>query len=264
MLEEVFSIVDEIVEDGELTKDEIRQLINWINSHPQFRKEWPVNVLHAALKTALADKQLSTEELYQLSLLVQSIQREKARQDLADGEAEASVNDDENARQKQAVLNEGLADFDPYKPMLATFGVKCKVQSHSDPSTRYEVNLLLPECSCPDFLKHRKSLPEGHIGRCCKHTFELYAFLRAKDGWPFWLESFLEQAWVPQPGLDWGVFKSNKHPVLFSSIGGGGWADVHAPDDQGVYRRFGYNAHETRWAYKNEPPNAKAIIRRIK
>ncbi|HJB20964.1 MAG TPA: hypothetical protein H9773_04590 [Candidatus Fournierella merdavium] len=62
----LLSILESVCEDGQVTKDEVDQLLAWIEAHPELSKEFPYAVIHASIQEALQDGILERHELQQL------------------------------------------------------------------------------------------------------------------------------------------------------------------------------------------------------
>ncbi len=62
----LLSIVESVCEDGQVTEDEVAQLLSWIKAHPELSKEFPYAVIHASIQEALQDGILERQELQQL------------------------------------------------------------------------------------------------------------------------------------------------------------------------------------------------------
>ncbi len=89
-----------------------------------------------------------------------------------------------------------------------------------------------------------------------------YSELRPKDGWPSWLDSFLEAGFRPNPQQDWMVVKCGKSNFLLSSANSE-WANAYSKinDDNA---KFGYNVSEDRWSYGREPDGAEILTNAIR
>ena len=59
---ELLIICDSIIEDGELTFQELYQLAEWINGHPEACAHWPGSLLVEPLQIAWADGKISIKE----------------------------------------------------------------------------------------------------------------------------------------------------------------------------------------------------------
>jgi hypothetical protein len=82
-MEAIAKFVDllrEVVEDGELTFQEIYQIGKWINDNKSVRAEWPVNDFYKLLKGALADGKVEVSEAWEVGVPPLLGQREPSRQ----------------------------------------------------------------------------------------------------------------------------------------------------------------------------------------
>lgn len=239
---ELVAVCDEIVEDGELTYNEIRDLAKYLNNNREARKNWPGNLLFKLLKSVFEDQQVSKAEAHQVGRLIMRVRKEWTSK----------------THTKPAKGIE--VEFYPSKPRLSLIPLTVEVGSHSSDDI-YQVNLAGPTCTCPDFNSYRKDRPLGHLTRCCKHILEAYAQIEPKTGYPSWMGAFIDEAWKPHPKQDWKVVEIDSSPVLFSSAPKE-WSNVFALND-GNYERFGYSVTDDRWSYGISPPNSETIAAEI-
>jgi hypothetical protein len=244
-ISEFFELLEQIVEDGELTYKEIYEVGKWINANKAARTEWPVSEFYQLLKGIFADGKMERSEAVQVARLIQSVRREWARR---------------KASQSAPTVYE-LA-FDPTTPKIPSIPTRLSIPSESDDDVSYEVDFTGPTCDCPDFKAGRAKLPVGHISRCCKHIMEGYSRLRPEDGWPVWFDAFIEQGIRPNPKLQWAVVPVGNFYALVSSPMKG-WGNVYIQDDSGN-NQFGYNISEDRWSYDTAPQGASKLEAAIK
>lgn len=235
MQQTLANLVAKVVEDGELEIDEIKEIISWFNENPDWNDDWPGNKLGPLLKNALRGK-LTKREIQRIGKRLCQINRESARR-----------NRDEKA---SSVVSVALEIFNQMSPMLPMIPISYRIESHSTSGVHYRVDLAKPSCDCGDF-KRRSILPDRSPSRCCKHIFEAFAKLQPTDGWPSWLDGYLEQSFPCNPKTDWYITTIENSPVLYSSAPSN-WANVIAPAPKN-YSRFGYSVLENRWSYGNAP-----------
>lgn len=248
---ELISVCESIIEDGELSYDEVYQLAEWLNNHQEDCFEWPGSLLVKPLQDAWADGKITKTEARQLARLIQQIRKEWGKRQEEQAFASASE-----------MAKEAVRHFDLTQPRLPTIPFTAKIKSHTDKRVTYEVNLSGPSYTCPDWRKYRNQLPPSHLSRCCKHIFDAYSQFEPPQKWPGWLRSFFDLAWTPHPQEQWAVLHVDSGLVLVSNAPKG-WANVFA-SDRGPYDRFGYSVIEDRWAYGIEPPNGDRISKAVR
>jgi hypothetical protein len=256
---ELLIVCDSIIEDGELTYDELYHLAEWLNGHREACVHWPGSLLVEPLQKAWADGKITKTEARQFARLLLQIRKEAAKREA-----------DQQTAQAVEIASQIVQTFDLSHAKLPAIPFSTRIKSHTRKSEFYKVDLSEPTCSCPDFRSFRHKLPTGHLTRCCKHVFDAFAQLEPSTGWPGWLRSFLGLAWAPHPQKDWhvlsvrpGWFSLRVPPVFFLiSSAPNRWADVFTSDN-GNYDRYGYNVLEDRWAYNLEPPNSEKIRKAI-
>ena len=247
---ELLGIIEAIVEDGELTADEIYGLAEWLNDHKEAWYHWPGNLLVEPLQAIWADGKLTKTELRQMARLLGSIRKEASKRQSQEALGNARAYAEDCAR-----------NFNPDAPQLLLIPFSFKIRSESDPGEYYDVDFNYPTCTCPDFRSLRRKLPLGHLTRCCKHIMKTYAQMEPDSGWPVWLEPFLGNGFPPHPEQEWKLLPADSFPTLISSAPHE-WANVFVWD-QGAYDRYGYNIHEDRWSYSIAPPNSRMIAKEI-
>ena len=78
---ELLTICDSIIEDGELTYQELYQLAEWLNGHPEGMRPLAGSLLVEPLEIAWADGKITKTESRQLSRLLLQIRKEAAKRD---------------------------------------------------------------------------------------------------------------------------------------------------------------------------------------
>lgn len=247
---ELIALCEEILDDEEVSVDEVSRLGDWLAAREGARRTWPGEVLTAPLQEALLDRTVNKTELRRVSGLLRRVQKEwvRRREELVQQGAM------ERAASAASSMDLSLASLPPIPVTL-------RVRSHSEKILIYDVDLSGPSCNCPDWKGTRSQLPKGSLTRCCKHVLDAFGRLEPAGGWPGWLGAFLEQGWKPHPGKRWFILRLGSHYGL-SSVGGNDWSDVFSVVGGG-YERFGYNIAEQRWSYGNEPPRAGEIAKTI-
>ena len=254
---ELLRLCDSIIEDGELTYEELYELAEWLNSHREACAQWPGNVLVEPLQNAWADGKITKTESRQLSRLLLQVRKEAAKREA-----------DQLTGQAIQIASRTAETFDLTRPQLPAIPFSTRIKSYTTRAVFYEVDLSEPTCTCPDFRSFRSRLPRGHLTRCCKHIFGAYAQLEPSAGWPGWLHSFLGLAWAPHPKQKWHVMTIGqgwlglRTTFVLISSAPKDWADAFAPEN-GLYDRYGYNVTKDRWAYEIEPPNSEKIRKAI-
>ena len=247
---ELVAVCESILEDGEISGDELYRLAEWLNNHRETCFHWPGDLLVQPLQEVWSDGKVTKTEIRQIGRLLVRI-----RKDWAKRQAEEAFD------RAADLVAEIVPTLDLGHPQLPVIPFVTRVRSHTDKEVFYDVNLSGPTCTCPDWRSYRHSLPAGHLTRCCKHVFDAYGQLEPEAGWPGWLGAFFELAWTPHPRQDWMVFYAG-HTLVLASTAPTGWANVFA-EESGDYDRFGYNIFEDRWAYGIEPASSDRIRRAI-
>ena len=78
---ELLLVCDSIIEDGELTYDELYQLAEWLNSHREACVHWPGSLLVEPLQRTWADGKITKTETGQFSRLLLQIRKEAAKRE---------------------------------------------------------------------------------------------------------------------------------------------------------------------------------------
>jgi hypothetical protein len=240
---ELISVCENIIEDGELSGEEIYGLAEWLNNHRDACFHWPGKLLVQPLQDAWADGKVNKTELRAISRVLLRIRKDWARR-----EKQQTAD-----RMKEFVVATSMT-FDLRNAQLPLIPLVLQIKSHSEKGLKYEVDLNQPSCTCPDWLGGRRRIPVGHLTRCCKHVLNAYSQIEPECGWPGWLGAFFSCGWPPHPHQSWSVIESRNSYVLISSPAKE-WANVFVEVD-GTYDRFGFNVEERRWSYGIAPPDA--------
>jgi hypothetical protein len=247
---ELLALCEAILEDNEVTVAEVSRLGEWLKLHELARLTWPGKLLTEPIQAVLLDGKVNKTELRRVSTLLRQVQKDWAKRQ------QQKVEQDTIDRAKSAARAMDLS-----QARLPCIPVTLHVNSRTDRTLQYTVDLAGPSCTCPDWWSNRSRLPPSDLTRACKHVFDAFGQVRPRDGWPGWMESFLEHGWRPHPQTRWLVSYVNGQHVLISNAPDR-WANVFSPVG-GSYRRFGYNVAEKRWSYGTEPPAAGVIARTI-
>lgn len=247
---QLIALCESILEDGEVSVDEVRRLRDWLDQHENERACWPGEIIADPVHAILADDRVTKTELRKVGALLRRVHREwVARRQ-------------ESARQEAiATTARTLSELDLSLARLPSIPQTLRVRSHTEKDLVYDVDLTGPSCSCPDWTTQRSHLPVGDLSRCCKHVFDAFARTRPSDGWPEWLEAYFAQGWRPHPRTRWKVLNISGRFVL-ASTAPVAWANVFAPVAS-YYQRFGYSVVERRWSYGEEPDGAFYIANAI-
>ncbi len=241
-------LIEEVAEDGELTYQEIYRLAKWLNDNPQGRKSWPAYIFMPLLKQCFADKKIDAGEALAIAKLIQLVRREWARMHVPPA-----------SNQPVDYVSDAIAAFDARLAELPSIPLRFEVESMSEMGTVYVVDLSSPQCECPDFRSYRARLPALHLSRCCKHIMQAYAEVRPANGWPYWLDAFLESGFRPHPDQNWQVYSSQIGTYLVSSACPS-WGNVYTIIN-GKSEKYGYSIDEERWSYGKQPEEAKVLAR---
>ncbi len=241
-MQDFISLLESISEDGELTNSEIVSIVKWINNNPDRKNEWPVNEFVPLLNAVFADKEISQKESSAVGILIMKSMRQWQRINSPIQPVAPSPS------------------FDESKALLLRLDMIETIES-SDGLDQYSVDLKGPTSECTDYRAARKNLPELEIGRCCKHIFAAYARARPMEGWPSWLDSFLELGYCPWPNVKWDVFGFDDVKYLVSGPNQE-WGNIYTKLD-GENVKYGFNVLECRWSYGREPEHATKLADKI-
>jgi len=247
---ELVALCRSILSDGEISADEAYNLAAWLNENPEAATTWPGSELIKPLREIWADGSANRRDLHRLARLLISLQREWARH------PHSGISTIEGDPTKAFTLG----DVDEAR--LPSVSAKFRVPSQSDPGTFYEVDLMGPSCTCPDWCTWRSHLPVGDLTRCCKHVLHVYANIVRQESTGGCLMAFIENGWSPHPGAEWYLATTGTDKILFCTPSKKGWANVFAKDGKS-YARFGYNVEEHRWAYGLPPVGGEQIAATI-
>lgn len=244
--DELITLCEEILEDNEVTVEEILGLGEWLNNHEGARWDWPGNLLAPTIQEVLLDDKVSNAELRKVEGLLRRTLKEYVLREKGKLQQRAAEK-----------VQQAAKAMDLSQPKLPSISLTLNIKSHGSGNLSYEVDLTGPSCNCPDWRNRRVGLPPGDLNRCCKHVLDAFNYITPDHGWPGWLGAFLEQRWTPHPLRKWRVLPVVGHYTLVS-IGGNDWADVYTYAE-GRYQRFGYNFAEARWSYGIAPTGATEI-----
>ena len=221
---ELLLVCDSIIEDGELTYDELYQLAEWLNSHREACVHWPGSLLVEPLQRTWADGKITKTEARQFARLLFQIRKEAAKRET-----------EQQVTQAVEIAAQTVHTFNLEHPRLPAIPFSARIKSHKRKGEFYEVDLSGPVCSYPDFRSFRQRLPVGHLTRCCKHVFDAYAQFEPAAGWPGWLGSFINHAFPPHPKHEWHVLKIT--PGWFSLGGQTSFVLIHFQETNVYFRR---------------------------
>jgi hypothetical protein len=165
---ELVSFCESILEDGELTDDEIYRLAEWLNGQREACFHWPGELLVKPLQEIWSDGKVTKTELRQIGRLLLRIQKDWAKR-LAENALQQAVDS----------VKEIAKAVDLSRPRLPSVPFVVRVKSHSQKGLSYDVDLSGPSCTWPNWHSYRRRLPVGHLSRCCKHVFDGYGQLTA-------------------------------------------------------------------------------------
>jgi hypothetical protein len=168
---ELLLLCESIIEDGELTYDELYQLAEWLNNHQEACSNWPGSLLVASLQKAWADGKITKTEARQVARIIIEVRKEAAKRDA-----------EKASERTMEIASEAARTFDLTRPHLPAIPFSTRIRSQTKRSAWYEVDLRGPTCTCPDFRSFRHRLTAGHLTRCCKHIFDAYAQLKLSGG----------------------------------------------------------------------------------
>ena len=118
---ELMVVCESIIEDGELTYDELYRLADWLNNHHDACLHWPGNLLVEPLQKAWADGKITKTEARQLARIILQIRKGAAKR-----EAE-----EEALAQAAKIASQAAHTFDLTRPNLPTIPFATHVKSHT-------------------------------------------------------------------------------------------------------------------------------------
>lgn len=127
-----------------------------------------------------------------------------------------------------------------------------KVNSDSDPSVVYILDLHLMTCTCLDWEKTRSSQKMGAYDRACKHLKRALADSNTIIN-TFWRPLLLDK-YKPQ-----NIWIDESIPLLITYTKGKDWINCFAQNDTNEFEKFGYSIEEKRWSYEKEPARYEKI-----
>jgi hypothetical protein len=116
---ELLLVCGSIIEDGELTYDELYQLAEWLNGHREACAHWPGNLLVEPLQNAWADGKITKTEARQFARLLLQIRKEAAKR-----EAEQQV------AQAVEIAAQTIHTFDLSRAKLPAIPFSTRIKSH--------------------------------------------------------------------------------------------------------------------------------------
>jgi len=253
--QDLITLCDDILDDGEITPEEVMRLGKWFRANPDGRNGWPGELLADPVAAVCQDGKITKPELRRVARFLDRVAVELP------GRRQDQVLE-KLRRENAELVAKALAVVNLLEAELPAVAITVPVESQTDPGIVYQVELSSPSCTCPDWTGRRASLPVGNPSRCCKHIIAAFNRIRPKGGYPGWLDPFFGCNWQPHPDCRWSVLVINDHPSLISTPNLKGWANAYVMVD-GVYQRYGYNVDEGRWAYARIPDDDDRIIRRM-
>ncbi|MBL6764289.1 MAG: hypothetical protein ISQ14_04985 [Verrucomicrobiae bacterium] len=248
--------IRQITEDGVLTDEEIWSLGNFLNEHADAQNNWPGNILFEILQHAFDDGRLDPHEVEAIGYYLRGI------------ELQCSFSGRDDEPEPAADYPADLR-FDVIEFRLPALNDEVEVPPSMQFEKTHRVNLAKHECDCAEFAFKRKFLPEGSLGRACKHmvkaldspTIEKKIPKLAWNSKLFQLvQHHAEMNRSLSPVPSWKLLKAEDLECVVS-WGDNEWAHVFAQNQDGQLERFGYNLQQNRWAYGTTPPAAEAITR---
>lgn len=252
---ELFAYCDAILEDSEVSVDEVYGFAEWMNANPTACDHWPGNVLVGPLQAMWADGETTETELRSFAKVLTGLQKERQRREREQATHEAQS--EQQDRVASAVLK-----FDPSLPWIPPIAAVLSEKSQSEVGRSYRVDLGSQTCTCPDWVGNRDGRSLGSPARFCKHMLSALGRVSPNTDWPDWLGFLTDHAYRISPRSRVGVVRVPGGVVLVV-VSDGDWCDVIAPDSGG-YGRFGFNRSQHRWSYGEAPDGARAIRNAIK
>lgn len=230
--------------DGYLTSDEVWSLGSFFVQNPECATVWPGTSLSPMLESAFDDAKLNEEEMTVLAETIASVEEEWRMKNPRSMASE---------REPMAILAR--------EALIPVIDAKFELSSRDAES--FVVGLKEHTCTCPDW-KGRKSFPERHPGRCCKHV--AHAFTRTGKVFEPWFQALLDDCFAhargTNPSFSWLLFELPEKPAVLVGGGSGPWCNVYAPAQEG-YEAFAFNRAQKLWSYGTAPEGANVIERAI-
>jgi len=252
---ELLSFCDAILEDSEVSVDEVYAIAEWLNSNPSACDHWPGNLMVGPLQAIWADDKTTETELQIFAQVLTSIQQERQKRESKRAKADAG-------RVMDSSVASAFQDFDESVPWIPAINVASTEESMTEPGQAYHVDLLKQTCSCPNWMDYRRSELLGSPLRFCKHMFSALGNASRKEDWPAWLGCLVQSGTSLRPGSSLSVAELPGGAALIV-VSDRPWCDVIAWK-AGSYSRFGFNRLEHRWAYGNAPEGPMEIRRLIR
>lgn len=251
---ELLAYCDAILEDSEVSMDEVYGLAEWLNANPSACDHWPGNLLLTPLQAMWADGKTTKTELRAFAKVLTGIQRTRQKRER-----------EQAAQEAQANLQESVASahrtFDATVPWIPPIHAVVVEKSRSEPGQTYRVDLEKQSCTCDDWVGRRQGQPSGSPTRFCKHMLSALGRVSPNRDWPEWLGFLTDQACRIPPRSRVGVLRVPRGLALVA-VSESEWCDVIAPDSDG-HGRFGFNRSQERWSYGEAPDGARAIRKAI-
>jgi hypothetical protein len=125
---ELLILCETILEDGELTHDELYKMAEWLNNHREACFHWPGNLLVAPLQKAWADGKITKTEARQLARVILDICKEAAKREAEETFVRAAE-----------TASEAAHTFDLTTATLPTVPFSTRVKSYTKRGAFYEV-----------------------------------------------------------------------------------------------------------------------------
>jgi hypothetical protein len=117
---ELLLVCDSIIEDGELTYDELYQLAEWLNGHREACGHWPGSLLVEPLQKAWADGKVTKTESRQVARILLQIRKEAAKREA-----------DHLAAQAVEIASQTVQTFDLSRAKLPAIPFSARIKSHA-------------------------------------------------------------------------------------------------------------------------------------
>lgn len=246
------SLCRNLMADGELSGEEVWELANWLNNHPDAAREWPGSIFVEPLQRAFEGGEITGSGLFEIAELLTRIETEWCA--AISGPSKSAGR---NRPVPHTVAPQVLRKVElPFSPLVLS------VRSRSGRGY-YQVDLSNQSCDCPDWESKRQAFALGSPSRCCKHMAE--AFLEAHRKGHVAFDGPMLEILSLEAGLsispEWHALQIGKR-LVFVAHGSGEWINVYAPRE-GAYTRFGYNSLQERWAYGVRPHKSREILESI-
>lgn len=249
---DTLKFIRQITEDGILTDEEVWSLGTFLNDHPDAQSNWPGNILFEILQHVFDDGRLDPHEVEAIGHYLRGIEIQCSFS-LSQPEAPLELPDD---------LKFDVIDF-----RLPVIEERIEVPPSMEFEKPHTVDLLKHECDCAEFAFKRQFLPDGSLGRACKHM------VKALDSptiekqiprleWNSKLFDLIQMHSQINRSLDalpsWKLLKADAFECVVS-WGDKEWCRVYANALEGGLERYGYNLEQDRWAYGATPPGVAAV-----